>query len=99
MPLGREQPQSRTIEIMRIHLAYSDEPLIAGQDAYAACEVAISKAQFPFIFDLKFEDSANLNSLRICAKCYALVNKTSRYLYGVVNGQEAMTLEAENEQM
>lgn len=80
---------------MRIHLAYSDEPLIAGQDAYAACEVAISKAQFPFIFDLEFEDAANLNSLRICGKCYAIkfqAEPGKKYmLYGLVNGQEAMT--------
>lgn len=75
---------------MKIHLAYADEPLQSGQDAYAVCGAVISKAEFPFIFDLEFPDAAHLNSITICTKCYAY-KREGRYLYGIVPGQEAMT--------
>ena len=75
---------------MKVHLAYTDEPLKAGEDVSAVCGEIIGKAAFPFIFE-GFPYLAHLNYMHICSKCYATDKRTWKYMYGLVNGQEAMT--------
>lgn len=77
---------------MKIHLAYSDEPLKVGGDVEAVCGQVINLAVFPFVFDGEFPDAAHLNSTRICGKCYAIDNHKWKYLYGLANGQEVRTV-------
>lgn len=76
----------------KIHMLRSELPLQSGADYQADCGAPVSSAQFPFIFDTDYEKSATLNTLLVCKKCYA-VRGEGRYLYGLVNGQEAMTRE------
>ncbi len=81
---------------MRIHLQVSSEPLDAGQPTTVLCGEEISKPYFPFVFDLTFQDAANLNALLICKKCYVIraARESGKHmLYGVVPAQEAMTAE------
>ncbi len=82
---------------MRIHLAISAEPFTPGEPVAVLCGEEISKPYFPFVFDLTFQDVANLNALLICKKCYVIrADRESgkHMLYGVVPAQEAMTAEA-----
>jgi hypothetical protein len=75
---------------VKIHLLRTDELQKEGADIEALCGNRIAKARFPFAATTEFGDALTLNALLICAKCYA-IRGTGRYVYGLVNGQEAMT--------
>ncbi|MGO9073864.1 MAG: hypothetical protein ACLPLR_06105 [Terriglobales bacterium] len=82
---------------MKTHLKDSAEPLIAGQDQVALCGRTVGKAAFVFQFDTGSGKVEGLSTILFCRECMIqlalLGEKSRRYLYGMLDGEQAKHLE------
>jgi hypothetical protein len=78
---------------MKIHFLDTPEHLQAGRDYEANCKVVIKSAEFPYIADQELLGRQELSGINNCMKCLAVSERFggSRYLYGLVEGQLAMS--------
>jgi hypothetical protein len=79
---------------VKYHIANAAEPLKEGSDLYALCGDVVPKAAFKAFMDDVPEmlTALQMNLWGMCRKCRTL-NVRERFIYVVVNGQEAMTAE------
>jgi hypothetical protein len=73
---------------VKAHLLDSDDPLTAGRDYAALCGQKVSKAEFVWFLVSGTYDIAVLSSLVCCPKCRC-VAIGKRYLYGLIDGEQA----------
>ena len=79
---------------MKTHLISSDDPLTSGSDRTALCGKTVSRAEFVFMFENGPSGIKGLSTLLFCNGCasQAFTKDSRRYLYGMVDGEQAKRL-------
>jgi hypothetical protein len=79
---------------MKAHLIDSAEPLKEGISYLALCGECVPRVRFVFFWDGdELDFYPEIHTRGVCAKCRD-VQSHERYVYGIVNGQEAKIAEA-----
>jgi len=74
---------------MKAHLISSPTPLVERKDRTAFCGAVVPQASFVMFWDGDHVGMLWNKPQGVCAKCWSSdVGTGSRYIYGIVNGQE-----------
>jgi hypothetical protein len=84
--------------VKRPHIVTSEEPIREGSGVTAHCGEPIAKAAFAFAWDGDIMGHYDLRLGGCCRKCCAADLSDRRYVYGVVEAQEAMLERRESEE-